>query len=267
MLFRSENVGLISINQGEIRNTSFENIAITAPSRSQKTGLIGTNMGTVKNVNLKDIRITVTSSYAGGLCGFAASGRIEDITATGTLDKNGNYQYRIAGGEGNSGGPSHIGGLIGRLEGEAEHLAADGIQVIGTTYVGGLIGITKDPAGSLTYYGYRLGRRTAESDEDPAYRGARTGTNNDTDGKEIIRNRIKGYQYVGGLFGYQGQSTENIIYCEIYNSDIECNYESAGSYAGGGSWNYPKYLISEDNKVSSMKKSGVQTPFFLLQSL
>lgn len=79
-----------------------------------------------------------------------------------------------------------------------------------------------------------------------------TGTNNDTDGKEIIRNRIKGYQYVGGLFGYQGQSTENIIYCEIYNSDIECNYESAGPYAGGGSWNYPKYLISEDNKVSSM---------------
>ena len=136
-------------------------------------------MGTVKNVNLKDIRITVTSSYAGGLCGFAASGRIEDITATGTLDKNGNYQYRIAGGEGNSGGPSHIGGLIGRLEGEAEHLSADGIQVIGTTYVGGLIGITKDPAGSLTYYGYRLGRRTAESDEDPAYRGARTGTNKD----------------------------------------------------------------------------------------
>ena len=51
-----ENVGLISINQGEIRNTSFENIAITAPSRSQKTGLIGTNMGTVKNVNLKDIQ-------------------------------------------------------------------------------------------------------------------------------------------------------------------------------------------------------------------
>lgn len=247
-----ENVGLISINQGEIRNTSFENIAITAPSRSQKTGLIGTNMGTVKNVNLKDIRITVTSSYAGGLCGFAASGRIEDITATGTLDKNGNYQYRIAGGEGNSGGPSHIGGLIGRLEGEAEHLSADGIQVIGTTYVGGLIGITKDPAGSLTYYGYRLGRRTVESDKDLDYRGARTGTNKDAVGSEIIRNRIKGYQYVGGLFGYQGQSTENIIYCEIYNSDIECNYESAGPYAGGGSWNYPKYLISEDNKVSSM---------------
>lgn len=84
------------------------------------------------------------------------------------------------------------------------------------------------------------------------YRGARTGTNKDAVGSEIIRNRIKGYQYVGGLFGYQGQSTENIIYCEIYNSDIECNYESAGPYAGGGSWNYPKYLISEDNKVSSM---------------
>ena len=242
------NVGLISINQGEIRNSNFENISITAPTKSQKTGLIGSSMGTLKNLKLKDIRINASGSYIGGLCGVA-SGMVDGITAEGSLNEN-SYQYSISGGEPKSDGVSYVGGLIGRLEGEAQHLAAEGIQVIGSKRVGGLVGETTNPSGARKYYGFRLGVRTDHSDSSES-RGAWTGTNYDADNNVIIRNKVKGYQYVGGIFGYLGQSEEINHYNEIYNADISASFNRVGGYAGESGWTYPIYMIGEDLTVSS----------------
>ena len=248
------NIGLISINQGEIRNSAFENISIIAPKSSQKTGVIGTSVGTLSNLKLKDIRVSATGSYIGGLCGLA-SGTIDGVEAVGTLNSN-NYQYSINGGEPNSNGVSHVGGLIGRLDGEAQHLSAEGIQVIGSKNVGGLIGSTNDPSGPRKYYGFRVGVRTVTSDADTAdpteKRGARTGTNKDADGNVIIRNKVNGYEYVGGIFGQSSQSEDTNYYDEIYNTDVNASYRYAGGYMGSSGWVYPCYIVGEDLTVTAM---------------
>ncbi len=253
------NVGLISMNNGEIKNSSFENISITAPTSSQRTGLIGTSAGRISNVTLKDIRINATASYIGGLCGYV-SGTIDGVSAYGTLNGS-NYQYSINGGEIKSNGTQYVGGLIGYLAGEAQHLSAEGVEVNGSLYVGGLIGSTNDPSGVRKYYGFRVGVRTVTSDADTGdstdsddtteIRGARTGTNRDADGKEIIRNKVKGYRYVGGMFGNSGQSEDSCYYSEVYNTDVSAN-SYAGGYAGNTGWVYPKYIVCEDLTVTAI---------------
>ena len=241
-----KNVGLISLNQGEIRNMKFDNVSITAPVSSTYTGVIGSSMGTLKNIELKNIRVSSTGSYTGGLCG-EAFGTVDGVTAVGTKAADGTYQYSVVAGQAARGNPERIGGLIGSLQGEAQHLSADGIKVVGGKYVGGLVGYELDPTGSNDYYGYRLGRRTVPSEA--AERGARQGVNLDADGNEIVQNQIYGYEQVGGIFGNLGQSGDKNHYNEIYNAVIDASYQSAGGYTGTGAWDVPDYIIVEDVSV------------------
>lgn len=208
-----ENIGLIGMNQGAIRNVSFERITVRSGLGSY-TGCIGYNTGTVEDVTLKEITVS-GDAYVGGLAGGTMQ-PMRRITAEGTLKKDGDSwtsDYLVS-------GRQSIGGILGRGS-LTEKVMASGIKVLGTngnkntskniTYIGGAIG-----EGSFAVPGQSIGEN--KKLESLVADCVVTAEDTTADARGVIK-------YLGGASG-SGSSN----YVAVENVDVRC---PSASYVGG----------------------------------
>ncbi len=179
---------------------------LTINRAAQYQGLFGyTENAFIGNLHLENVNLQ-TSSYGGGLAGYAKDTQMENVSATGALVAfSSSYD---------------IGGLVGEVYGGVIHNAAFSGHVRGDQYTGGLLG-------KLTYgelrYAYSL--------------GTVVGTGNHTGGLIgylgwstvsdcYSRASVTGTDYVGGLAGSRS-------YYNLYRAYSTGAVSGSGSSVGG----------------------------------
>jgi hypothetical protein len=173
-----DDVGLIGVNEGSIRDVSLMGLSVTGGS--SVGGLVGTNLGTVEGVAVSGkIR---GSDTVGGLVGInGVPGAVRNATASGNVT-----------------GERSVGGLAGAINGNVTAVAASG-NVSGENDVGGLVGAS---FGGTVATARASGNVTGESGV-----GGLVGLNSaGSSSNGIVRNaagsgNVSGVRGVGGLVG------------------------------------------------------------------
>ncbi len=217
-----ENIGLIGMNQGAVRNVTFEDITVES-GMGLYTGCIGYNMGTVEDVTVRNVKVS-GDARVGGLAGGTMQ-PMRRITAEGTLTKDGDSyssEYLVRGRE-------IIGGILGSGN-LTEDISAAGIKVLGTNEIAG-------KGKNIAYIGGAIGSGSF------TIPGQSTGENKEKESKvaDIFVTAENAYpdtpntiQYLGGVAGSGGQ---NYIIAE--NVEVRCSQASyVGGIAGSGYVSY-----------------------------
>ncbi|MFA5603839.1 MAG: immunoglobulin-like domain-containing protein, partial [Bacilli bacterium] len=184
----------------EVKNLTLENVVVN--STTQSTGAL---VGTGSKITLSGVNITGTSnitsstSYVGGIIGYATNVAIDNSSSVATVK-----------------GTNQVGGMIGYMNGIATiKNSYANINVIGTSYLGGLIGrgIT-----SIIERSYVKGLVTITGTN--YYVGGMIGRSDLVDISDSYSNAdVKGYDNIGGLIGYNDGGT-------IQRSYVSGNVES-----------------------------------------
>jgi hypothetical protein len=273
-----------------VENVHLVNVDITGNERVG--GLAGYNEGTIKNSSVNG---NVTGyDKVGGLVGELNGdgdniGTIENSYATGTVDGNTaigglvgyNYKGTVNSSytEGKVTGDAQVGGLVGSNDGlidscsassdvegnnaevgglagynfsTIENSSADG-NVIGNDYVGGLVGSNNGQITSCSVNGNVKGNRDAA--------GGLAGLNKGVIESSFATGTVDGYRQVGGLVGYNSNTstTENTV--SINNSyasvTVMGNYLSVGglvgyNYKANVSNCYASGSVDGDNQVGGL---------------
>lgn len=208
-----ENIGLIGMNQGAIRNVTFENITVESGMGSY-TGCIGYNMGIVEDVTVKNVKVS-GDAKVGGLAGGTLQ-PMRRITAEGTLtEENGSWtsDYLVR-------GRDTVGGVLGSGN-LAEDVNVTGIKVLGTNEIAG-------SGKNIAYIGGAIGSGAF------AIPGQSVGENKEMESKvaDVFVTAENAYpdtpaaiKYLGGAAGNGGQN-----YITVENAEVRC---SEASYVGG----------------------------------
>ena len=191
---------------------SISNLTISA-SDSNYIGLIGTANGgsVVRDLNLVAFDITGLQ-YVGGLIGYAGSSSsgatISNCTVSGTVKSDdGSKSY-------------DIGGLIGYLQNGSVSDSSSDATVTGYYYVGGLIGRAVGTSPSAV----TISNCTSSGPVNGTYYKTKKG-------------KIKGSQYVGGLFGYIQSATISASSSEA-TVTAYTNLDDDGFIISGGTSTY-----------------------------
>ena len=109
------------------RNYVIANLFISAAGDARGVGLFGAFNGSLQNLHLRDARVSGGTQFVGGLVGYGADARFENLSVT-----KGSFLSPAA---------SSIGSMIGRGDdAEIHHSYVVGGTVSGINSVGGLLG-------------------------------------------------------------------------------------------------------------------------------
>jgi filamentous hemagglutinin family protein len=209
-------------------------------------GLVGLQVASTVTNSSSNRPVTITGNYAGGLVGYQSGGLISGGSSAGVVsganlvggligyqDATATVLGSLATTIASVSGTNYVGGLIGFALGTVGSVAAltsSNRSVSGTTYVGGLIGysagatvsnvsanstvngttsigglIGYQDAGSSLVNGRETGNVTGSATS--AYVGGLIGTALGTITQSYAVGNISGFDYVGGLVGYQAAGT------------------------------------------------------------
>lgn len=212
---------------------------ITLNGGSGYVGCFGFVMGNMDDIELENIqRPLQTGSYVGGLAGCVQDGSVNNARITGTSATAPSVIK----------GVNYVGGLVGyAVRSDVSNSTAQYMQVIGTSYIGGIAGINTrvqdyndQPinVNNKTYDSFiRGGTVNATSGATSGGyvggifgQGSIRNPNNGTQWSESKRNSIIGAAYVGGISGYAN------TWYNRYGIVEDCNI--FGSYGVGGGYGY-----------------------------
>lgn len=217
-----ENIGLIGMNQGAIRNVTFEDIVVES-GKGSYTGCIGYNMGMVEDVTVRNVRVSGDTAV-GGLAGGTMQ-PMRRITAEGTLSRENDgwtSDYLVRGRE-------NVGGVVGNGN-LAENVRVTGVKVLGTNETAGSGNNVANIGGAIGNGSFIVpGQSTGENKEKESLVADTfvTAENAYPDKPITIKN----------LGGVAGSGSQNYIVAE--NVQIRCKEASyVGGIAGTGYISY-----------------------------
>lgn len=240
--------GIIVNATGNIENIELTNITLNAGKTNYVGAIANLFNATVQNVSLNIINVTGNQDV-GGMIGYVNIAYITNINAEDIQIKGNQHVGGIVGRQGHinynitdvidgvnaknievNGTSSYIGGIVGR--GNAKNIQLEGVNVIGTSYVGGAIGHIVEH--NISEKNSKISNVTVTGSGDyiGGYTGYSSGTSyNITVLNSKIISQNPSSQYIGGVMGYQVWNLKNIV---VANTEII----TEGKYVGGVSGHY-----------------------------
>ena len=251
----------ITVNRIEAENNIYKLKNIELEFVNSYTGLIKSIRTSIKNIGFENITIRNIAS-GGNYNGVIATcyGDVENLTFENvTIDAEKMNYVGVIGfiGSGNVKnitldtvsiiGTSYVGGLSGRFDYEISNINANNVDIKGTgDMIGGIVGYTSN-AISPRHINIKISNSNIIGYN---YVGGITGynyevilTNSSVDGSVI-----EGESFIGGMTGYKYVTSEKCY----YNSVSDCEIYGEGSYIGGltgHSTSYEYYANVNNSKI------------------